>query len=621
MRIRCSYEGKEQLFESEQSAVLIGRSDERLGVSVDLDLTPDRTVSRLHAKLSVDEKGQYWIEDLGSKHGTLVNGVDIKGKGKVMLAPGVKVGMGNTTLMLVAEEQAEAEKGRKGEGERKGQPLVRQRLRVKLRCLPTVNYSLVHLELPVLSEVEVFNDADSAVTNLSLQFSLGTYASLAQPIDISSVAARGRCRIAGRKIPQFQFDRDKLAGLREARTVALQAGANGEAVPLDPPTEVKLLPPNAWYWPRHHQTLAGFVMPGSRAVSQVICGARPPLRRLMRTESFADALDSPHPDRVERMIQAIYFCLNEQYAIAYEREPRTYDPDWQMVRFHHEVLDELRGTCIDLALLLAACLEHVHLDPMIVIVRTAPTVQHALVACWREASPLGQALICEGNRIQRWVRSGELLLLDSVGYARGEYADLSFADCRRSGESHLDKACARDGAYQFEYAVDILGARRQKVMSLPFGEGVEFDKRAGFAVFQARELAETLKRPALTARHLFLGLLGLEDGLLRRLFAQLKKDVEEIVEVTRNSLESVEQPPRVLRESEDWKAIMRSLQDRVGTRLVKEADLAIALLQTRSQVDKVLDHFGLNPQQCLDALQEVTEGWSVPSTWRSSGFA
>ena len=53
---------------------------------VDLDLSLDEEVSRLHACIWADEEGGYWVEDRGSKHGTFVAGKDLRGQGAVALA-------------------------------------------------------------------------------------------------------------------------------------------------------------------------------------------------------------------------------------------------------------------------------------------------------------------------------------------------------------------------------------------------------------------------------------------------------------------------------------------------------------------------------------------------------
>lgn len=101
MRIQYSYHDETQIFETPSSQVFLGRPTER--ESVDLDLKPDLKVSRRHGRIWMDD-GRYFVEDLGSTRGTVVNKVEIKGRGPQPLTFGDVVGMGETTLTLLGPE-------------------------------------------------------------------------------------------------------------------------------------------------------------------------------------------------------------------------------------------------------------------------------------------------------------------------------------------------------------------------------------------------------------------------------------------------------------------------------------------------------------------------------------
>ncbi|MBI1882231.1 MAG: FHA domain-containing protein [Chloroflexi bacterium] len=90
-----------QQFETESDTIIAGRLWR--GQVVDLDLTPDNTVSRRHARLS-RENGAFWVEDLGSTGGTWINGRRITAKTR--LAPGDKITLGQTTLEVMTEPVA-----------------------------------------------------------------------------------------------------------------------------------------------------------------------------------------------------------------------------------------------------------------------------------------------------------------------------------------------------------------------------------------------------------------------------------------------------------------------------------------------------------------------------------
>ena len=97
MKISYQYLDQWHVKSLAQSEVVVGRPNSQ--ASVDIDLSPDTTVSRVHAKLW-QENGACWIEDLGSRYGTKVNGTAISGRHP--LSDGDLVQIGETTLRIDA---------------------------------------------------------------------------------------------------------------------------------------------------------------------------------------------------------------------------------------------------------------------------------------------------------------------------------------------------------------------------------------------------------------------------------------------------------------------------------------------------------------------------------------
>lgn len=85
-------------FVTSADSIILGRSF--TGQPVDLDLTPDTTVSRRHARITCKD-GLFWLEDLNSKYGSWVNGQQITTQ--IQLQPGDQVQLGRTTLEIKRE--------------------------------------------------------------------------------------------------------------------------------------------------------------------------------------------------------------------------------------------------------------------------------------------------------------------------------------------------------------------------------------------------------------------------------------------------------------------------------------------------------------------------------------
>jgi adenylate cyclase len=99
MRVVYSYKDvleEEKIFGDD---IIVGRPEG--GVAVDLDLKFDPWVSHRHARIWLKD-GQYWIEDLGSRNGTLVNGEKIQSRSSRRLVERDVIEIGDTTLRVTA---------------------------------------------------------------------------------------------------------------------------------------------------------------------------------------------------------------------------------------------------------------------------------------------------------------------------------------------------------------------------------------------------------------------------------------------------------------------------------------------------------------------------------------
>ena len=101
MRITCLFGDTQKVWETYETEVVFGRPGEELPII--LDLSPDQRVSRMHGRIWEDE-GRCWIQDLDSSRGTLLNGVEIKGRGKQEVHPNDAILVGQTTLRVDFDE-------------------------------------------------------------------------------------------------------------------------------------------------------------------------------------------------------------------------------------------------------------------------------------------------------------------------------------------------------------------------------------------------------------------------------------------------------------------------------------------------------------------------------------
>jgi hypothetical protein len=597
--------------------VIIGRRKDDGDTEVELDLSPDQSVSRRHARVWV-ENGRCWIEDLGSAGGTTVDGRDIRDCERVELKPGVPVIIGAAEIRLAPPLE----------------PPRPSAIETDVRCLTSFNYSLAHADVPFVQGLTLTNKGSETLSELEVQVTVLPYAE-SDRVRVSSLPAGHTMSLSGMR---FEYHRQPLLHRVEPDTVPLEVQIDGRPAALVVPVSVRVLPVRSWHCVGHEPVLASFILKESDAVKDVIGRARATLRYLARgCNNFEDVLEH-HADPVRKTVEILYNCLQERYEIAYGREPRYYGTDWQMIRFPADVLDPktLEGTCIDLALLLAACMENRSLSPVIVLIQTGIdlaagfTVQHALVGCWNGSSPRWKKpgptdpIETNGQFIKAWLDSGDLILLDPVGYAHGKVADHSFKDSQESARRHLDCALTAFPGYAFRYAVDIEVARIQGIEPLPFGAEIEFDRDAWLAIFRARREAALRGSPAAGGRHLLLGLLSLPDGVLAQALTHLETDLpEKVADQVRTTLGAIvsTRTRSPWKTTPDWESAIEAARLRAkneGRLLVGEADLAIALLEKSPKLRVIMNNAGVTSEQCLEEMHAVLKSRRGFTRWPSS---
>ncbi len=122
--------------------------------------------------------------------------------------------------------------------------------------------------------------------------------------------------------------------------------------------------------------LPSFVQPRDPAVRKIIKSAQKYLRCLE---------DDPHAgfrgyqaDDVDHQVKAIWSAIVYDFSLDYVSPPPSYTNYTQRLRSPRQVIEEDRGTCVDLAILFASCVEWIELHPVIFL-----TSQHAFAGYWK----------------------------------------------------------------------------------------------------------------------------------------------------------------------------------------------------------------------------------------------
>jgi hypothetical protein len=261
---------------------------------------------------------------------------------------------------------------------------AKEGLKLRVKPLEEINYSLLHNRQPMFSRLELANP-DSLMTH-DVRVDVELFAG-PEPL---------RCQAAVEVTPHSQSLLDQvflpltspvLRGVREKMRASLKAKiAVGDAVIHDKIYRVTLLPVNEWVdSDAQRQWLPSFVYPLDPAVANIVQKAQRHLRALSDSWSVGfDGYQSVDPGQedptapVDEQVAAIWNALVQDIEVGYINPPPTYTEQAQRLRSPSQVIQGGRGTCIDLALLLASCWEYVGIHPVIFLLSG-----HAFPGYWR----------------------------------------------------------------------------------------------------------------------------------------------------------------------------------------------------------------------------------------------
>jgi len=154
---------------------------------------------------------------------------------------------------------------------------------------------------------------------------------------------------------------------------------------------VTLLPVDEWLDDTaNNPWLPSFVLPRDPAVARIVSMARRHLITLADDATVGfdgyQSIDRTSKrslkdttELVDLQVEAIWAALVHECKPQYINPPPAYSERTQRLRTPSEILGTGSGTCIDLALLLASCLEYIDIYPVIVLLSG-----HAFVGYWRD---------------------------------------------------------------------------------------------------------------------------------------------------------------------------------------------------------------------------------------------
>jgi hypothetical protein len=331
----------------------------------------------------------------------------------------------------------------------------------------------------------------------------------AEPVDVEVAVHMGLETARFQRRLVLQQVREKLSdrihvpltaqiarSVHEAVNTSLMVSVRqGEKLLYQDSHRLRLLPADQWRDNRRDgRWLPSFVLPRDPAVVRAVAQAQR-YNRVLRDDPTAgfegyqgvigEAPDEDALAGVDRQVEALWATLLHDWQLGYINPPPSYSGalDSQRLRMPSAVLAERAGTCIDLALLFAACLELVDIYPVVFLLEG-----HALPGWWRHrafqqeylrvsaanysevvnadvgGSSAGnaqtvawQAGKASWAEVRRWIRERKLVPIETVRLTE----HCGFVEAIEAGVAALAERA------DYDSMLDIVTARQAQVTPLP----------------------------------------------------------------------------------------------------------------------------------------------------------
>lgn len=324
---------------------------------------------------------------------------------------------------------------------------------LELSCLPVVNYAMQQNGFPIVRSVCVENQTETELAHALLRITAAPAFAPVFEREITRIPPKARFQVQGIDLVS---DGPYLASLTEKVAGTLTAELfDGEVLLCRETVPISVLTFHEWHgYAILPELLTAFVTPNNPAVGKIISRAVAFLEEWTGDPSL-DGYQSKNTNRVLSQAAAIYKALQEQN-IVYAEPPASFEAVGQKVRLCDEVLSQKMGTCLDLTLLYASCLESVGLHPLLILQKG-----HIFAGVWLEEATFPESVQDDVSLLTKRLAEGSqvLAVVECTLFTAGKHA--GFDDACRAAALRLGIQDA------FECLIDVKRARLSRITPLP----------------------------------------------------------------------------------------------------------------------------------------------------------
>lgn len=326
-----------------------------------------------------------------------------------------------------------------------------KKISVVLEYDRTVNYAMQQNDVPVVKALRILNGTEDTLRDLNIRITT-------EPAFAASWESRITLINPGETfnlgVVDISLSHDFLASLTERVAGSLLVEVlKDNAVLSTSSKRIDVLAYDEWNGLQSiPEILAAFVTPNHPMVESVLSDTASILGT-WTDNSAISGYQSRDPQRVVLTAAAVYTAL-QQRNIRYINPPASFEVNGQKIRLPDRILESRLGTCLDLTVLSASCLEQAGLHPLIVI-----TTGHAFVGVWLEEETFADVSTDDLLRLRKRVELGQIKLFETTLLTNEP--TIPFEQSIKEASKHLENETA------FRCVLDIRRARKSRIRPLP----------------------------------------------------------------------------------------------------------------------------------------------------------
>lgn len=326
-------------------------------------------------------------------------------------------------------------------------------IKVEFICLPVINFAFQQNRVSVIRAFTIENNSGESLRNIRVELIVEPEFAEAVPYLLEEIPANHTVRIDDLKLKLstnfFIQLTERIAGnisltIRVGNETVFKEDYAIDVLAFDQWSGISILP----------EMLSTFVTPNHPAITPIQRRAADILERMTGSPAL-DEYQSRNPNRIKNQMAAIYNAIAEQ-EIIYSSVPASFEKYGQRIRMVDSVTSQKLGTCLDMALLYASCLEAIGIHPLVVV-----TQGHAFAGAWLVPDTFPDSVIDDSSFLTKRIAEGvnEIILVETTCMNKGN--DATFDQAVKQAHD----AVKRIG--DFVLALDVKRSRYSGVRPLP----------------------------------------------------------------------------------------------------------------------------------------------------------